>query len=111
YRLIMQTGFGLRSHGKDHTRDRARRGSSGARQVSGPAGRAGGAWATVTRPRTPFGGASASQVTMQGRAAHGMMRDAERSPPMPRRRSRPAAAPVLAVLALGALVGCGAVTG
>ena len=30
---------------------------------------------------------------------------------MPRRRPRPAAAPVLAVLALGMLAGCGAVTG
>jgi hypothetical protein len=30
---------------------------------------------------------------------------------MPRRRPRPAAAPVLAVLALGVLAGCGAVTG
>jgi len=30
---------------------------------------------------------------------------------MPRRRPRPAAAPVLAVLAVGMLVGCGAITG
>src|SRR4249919_3604291 len=61
--------------------------------------------------RAPIGGAPALQVAMHGRAAHGMMRDAERSPPMSRRRPRPAAIPVLAVLTVGMLAGCGAVSG
>src|SRR5262245_58722851 len=110
----MQTGFSPGSHGKDQTRDRGTAASSGARQVpgpTGPPGRAGRTWTVVTRQRTPFGGAPASRVAMQGRAAHGMMRDAERSPLMPCRRPRPAATPVLAVLALGVLAGCSAVTG
>src|SRR5262249_38316832 len=85
------------------------RGAAGTPGRPGQPGRAGRTWATVTRPRAPFGGAPASRVALQGRAAPGRMRDAERSPPMPRRRARPAA-PVLAVLALGMLAGCGAAT-
>src|SRR4249920_3075364 len=92
----MQTGF---QDGESRQGPHPRPGAAGPDEDDGGHG-----------ARTHFGGAPASRVAMARPRGTGHDEGRGKEPPMPRRCSRPVAAPVLAALAVGMVAGCGAVT-